>query len=202
MTTAADIRADLRAEGRARMREAMLDAAYATVLERGWGAVRMGGVAARVGVSRQTLHAELGTKDALGQALVLREADRFLDVVRATLDEHPDDVVGAVRATATRTLELLADNPLLTTILAGPVRPGDETLLPLLTSRSQPLIARATEVVGGWLGSRRPDVDPRVVDDLADSVVRLVVSHSLLPVDPPGQVGARLARIVATGLAG
>lgn len=200
MSTAADIRSDLRAEGRARMRDAMLDATYAIVLEQGWGAVRMGRVAARVGVSRQTLHAQFGTKDALGQALVLREADRFLELIAAALDEHPDDVVDAVRHAATVTLEMLAANPLLQAILAGPVRPGDESLLPLLTSRGQPLVHRASEGVTAWLRTHSPGSDPALLADLVDSVVRLVVSHSLMPVDPADVVGDRLARIVATGL--
>jgi AcrR family transcriptional regulator len=182
------------------MRDAMLEATYATVLEQGWGSLRMGSVAARVGVSRQTLHAQFGTKDALGQALVLREADRFLELITAALEEHPDDVVEAVRHAASRTLEMLAANPLLQAILAGPVRPGDETLLPLLTSRGQPLVHRASEVVTAWLLAHGPQSDPAVVADLVDSVVRLVVSHSLMPVDPPDVVGDRLARIVATGL--
>ena len=42
VTTAAGIRAD----ARARVREAMLDAAHALVVARGWGAVRMGAIAA------------------------------------------------------------------------------------------------------------------------------------------------------------
>ena len=73
MTTAAAIRADQRADTRRRMREAMLSAAHGLAVARGWGAVRMGEVAQHVGVSRQTLYAEFGSKEALGQALVLRD---------------------------------------------------------------------------------------------------------------------------------
>jgi AcrR family transcriptional regulator len=197
---AADIRSDLRAEGRVRMREAMLDAACQTVVAEGWASVRMGRVATRVGVSRQTLYTQFATKDALGQALVLREADRFLALITTTLDEHPDDVVHALRHAATQTLELLAANPLLQAILAESVHASDETLLPMLTSRGQPLVHRAGEVVTAWLQAHSPQSDPALVTDLVDSVVRLVVSHSLMPVDPPDVVGDRLARIVASGL--
>lgn len=200
MPTAAEIRAEVRAEGRLRLRAALLDAARATTVEQGWGSVRMGAVAARVGVSRQTVHAEFGTKEALGQAVVLREADQFLVEVRRTLNRHPEDVVLAVREAATRTLDLLAGNPLLASVLTGPARPGDETLLPMLTSRGQPLVGRATAEVASWLADRCPDAPADLVADLADSVVRLVVSHALQPADPPSVVGARLSRIVATGL--
>jgi hypothetical protein len=35
------------------------------------------------------------------------------------------------------------------------------------------------------------------VTDLADAVVRLTMSHVVLPMDPPATVAARLARLVA-----
>jgi len=82
MTTAEGIRA----QARQRLRDAMLDAARELALGAGgWAGVRMGAVAHAVGVSRQRLHAEFGTKDALGQVLVLRETERFLTGVVGTL---------------------------------------------------------------------------------------------------------------------
>jgi AcrR family transcriptional regulator len=67
-----DLRAETRAYGRARLRELALDAARDVVLDRGWAAVRMGAIAKEIGISRQTLHGEFGTKDDLGNALVMR----------------------------------------------------------------------------------------------------------------------------------
>lgn len=197
MTTAADIRAD----ARTRLRDAMLDAAHALVVEHGWGAVRMGAIAAQVGVSRQTLHAEFGTKEALGQALVLRVTDRFLVGVAASLAPHGHDVGAAVRAAVTYTLTGAADDPLLQTVLTGTRGTGDETLLPLLTSRGEPLLHRASGVLTGWLRSVRPELPAGLAAEVVDSVVRLVVSHAVLLLDPPEVVGGRLGRLAEAVLA-
>lgn len=199
MSTAADIRAD----ARARTHDAMLDAAHEVAVAGGWGAVRMGAVATRVGVSRQTLHAEFGTKEALGQALVLRTTERFLSGVTDALEAHPGRLAAAVEAAVVFTLEGTASDPLLQTVLTSARSTGDETLLPLLTSRSEPVLMRSSEVVGGWVRAHHPELDEALVDEVVDSVVRLVVSHSVLPVDPPRTVGRRLGRLCerALGLA-
>lgn len=196
MSTAADIRAD----ARARTRDAMLDAAHEAAVAGGWGAVRMGAVASRVGVSRQTLHAEFGTKEALGQALVLRTTERFLDGVTQTLDAHPGRLGEAVAATVAFTLERTAEDPLLQTVLTSARSAGDETLLPLLTSRSEPVLLRSSQVLSAWVLEHHPELARTDVDDVVDSVVRLVVSHVVLPVEPPAVVGARLGRLAERGL--
>lgn len=46
----------------------------------------MAEAASAAGVSRQTLYNEFGTRDELGQALVIRESDRFLDAVEEAID--------------------------------------------------------------------------------------------------------------------
>ena len=196
MTTAADIRT----EARTRLRDAMLDAAHELTVASGWAAVRMGGIAARVGVSRQTLHNEFGTKDALGQALVLRVTDRFLAGVAEALAPHGDRLADAVTAAVTYTLRGTAGDPLLQTVLTSTRGAGDETLLPLLTSRAEPLLHRSSDVLTAWLRGVRPEADPDLVAEVVDSVVRLVVSHAVLLLDPPEQVGARLGRLAERAL--
>jgi AcrR family transcriptional regulator len=196
VTTAADIRAD----ARTRLREAMLDAAHALAVSRGWGAVRMGAIATEVGVSRQTLHAEFGTKDALGQALVLRVTERFLLGVAEQLDTHEGRLQDGVRAAVTFTLQRTQADPLLQTVLTSTRGTGDEGLLPLLTTRGEPLLHRASEVLSAWVCGHHPDLDAVLVDDVVDSVVRLVVSHAVLLLDPPDVVGDRVARLAARGL--
>lgn len=199
MTTAADIRADVRAEARRRLRDAMLDAARDTAVAGGWGSVRMGAVAARVGVSRQTLHAEFGTKEALGQELVLRETATFLDGVRAALDGAAGDLPAALQAGVEFSLEACAADPLLQAVL-GATHSGDDALLPLLTSRGDPLLHRSSELVRGWVAERHPGLDAALVAEVVDSVVRLVVSHAVLPEAAPAVVAARLGRLAARAL--
>jgi AcrR family transcriptional regulator len=196
MTTAADIRAD----ARQKVRDAMLDAAHELAVAGGWGAVRMGAVAARVGVSRQTLHAEFGTKEALGQALVLRTTDRFLLGVHQALEASPGGLRDAVRGAVVFTLQSTSQDPLLQTVLTSARSGPDETLLPLLTSRSEPVLHRSSQVLSAWVRAHHPELDPALVADVVDSVVRLVVSHVVLPVDPPAVVGRRLAALAEAGL--
>ncbi len=193
--TLPDLRAETRAYGRARLRERALDAARQVVLERGWSAVRMGAVAAAVGVSRQSLHAEFGTKDELGSALVAREAETFFDGARERLQHHPGDLAGAVRDAGRFMLSATAQNPLLQTILTRAPVDGDTSLLPLLTTRGEPLISRADEFLGQWVAEQWPDLNPDDAALMVESVVRLALSHILIPAKSPAQTADELARV-------
>ena len=189
-----DLRAETRAYGRARLRDLALDAARRVVLDRGWAAVRMGAIATAIGISRQSLHAEFGTKDDLGNALVMRETAEFFDGMRALLSEHPGDLAGGVYEAAQYMLSVAHDNPLLQTILTlTPANGGDVSLLSLLTIRGEPLIGRAIETFGDWVSEQWPQADPTDVRVMVESVVRLCLSHILTPTKAPAEVAADLA---------
>lgn len=190
--TVTDLRAETRAYGRSRLRELALDAARDVVLERGWSAVRMGSIAAAVGISRQSLHAEFGTKEALGDALVLRETAAFFDSIGEILQQHPGDLAGAVRAASRYIFGATRDNPLLQTILT---QTGDPALLPLLTTRGEPLIDRAVGLVGEWVGAQWPSLDPADARLMVESVVRVAVSHILTPTRPAEDIATDVARL-------
>lgn len=185
------------------VRDRLIAAAAAITSESGWSAVTMSKVAGRAGVSRQTVYNELGSKPALGQAMVLRELDRFLAAVDEELDSH-DDLVEAIRSAAERILEMARANPLLDAVLAsahGVTRgePGsDNELLPFLTTDAAPLISAATAVIADKLPVRFPDValsehEARVA---IDSVVRLVLSHVMQPGSTPARTADDVAWIV------
>lgn len=193
MTTAEQIRVDARGEARRRLREEILAEAAAEAAASGWSPVRMGVLADRVGISRQTLHATFGTKEALGRAVVMRETELVLGTVLAALSTEPEDPVAAVAAAVSQALRSLANNPLLQAILDDPADP----LLPLLTSRSRPLIERACAAVAQWALSQCPRTPRDRVLDVTDSLVRLTVSHALLPTEPPDVVATRLAQVFA-----
>ena len=72
-------------------REALLDAAYDVVVAGNWETARMLDVAATAGVSRQTLYNEFGSKDALAEALAMREAQRFIEGNETVPRRHPSD---------------------------------------------------------------------------------------------------------------
>lgn len=179
MTTVAELRAETRATARARLRDLALDAARAVAIERGWGAVRISEVAAVIGTSRQTLHTEFGTKDNLGQALVSREAILFEDGVAQRLAANPRDLGAAVYDAASFALHAAATNPLLQTALSS--ADGGGTLLHSLTTRSEPLIIRGVELVSAWFISQWPDTNANDARAMAESLVRLVISHAIAP---------------------
>ena len=106
----------------------------------------MAALADRVGVSRQTVYNEVGSKQGLAEAMILRELARFLGVVSVAFDEHPDDLVDAIRAASYGVLELAQDNKLLHAVVSA-THGADTELLPLLTTHSESLLAAAKQVV-------------------------------------------------------
>jgi AcrR family transcriptional regulator len=193
--TAVDLRAETRAFGRARLRDVALDAARDVVLDRGWGAVRMGAIATKVGISRQSLHAEFGTKDELGNALVLRETAEFFDGVAARLSEHPGDLSGAMSDAVEYMVTVARGNPLLETIITRAAAGGDVSLLSLLTVGGEALLGTATALVADWVIGQWPSAELADVRIMVESVVRLCQSHILTPTKSPADVGADLALV-------
>jgi AcrR family transcriptional regulator len=190
-----DVRAEMRAAGRARLREAALDITREVVLDRGWSAVRMGSIATALGITRQSLHAEFGTRDDLADALIRRETATFFEGVEEQLAQHPGDLAGGVQAAGRYILEVTRDNPLLQTVLTGASIDGDVSLLPLITTRGAPLVDRGVEVFGGWVTAQWPALDPTDAHLMVESVVRLSLSHIITSSGPTPVVARNLARL-------
>ena len=77
--------------------ERIVSAASELTAEAGWSAITMAKLAERVGVSRQTVYNEIGTKNALAEAIILAELGALLlAVVNTAFDAHPGDLVGAI----------------------------------------------------------------------------------------------------------
>jgi len=192
----ADLRAETRAFARARLRELALDAARQIVLDSGWAAVRMGTIATEVGISRQSLHAEFGTKDDLGNALVMRETSDFFDGMATRLADHAGDLAGGVSAAAQYMVSVARGNPLLETILTRtPAGDDDASFLSLLTIRGEPLIENAIGIFGKWVDDQWPEADAGDIRVMVESIVRLCLSHILTPTKTPSEVGADLALV-------
>lgn len=183
----------------AALRDRIVDAALATTAELGWPAVTMGRIADVVGVSRQTVYNEVGTKPALAQAMVDAELTRFLAAVEAAFDREPADVVRAVERAVRAVLELAADNPLLRAIVAGS---SGEDLLPPLTSRSEPLVRAAAVVVDGRLDAYPLTVSGARRDAAVDALVRVVLSHVVAPTAAPRRTAADVAWLAGRTLTG
>ena len=128
------------------MRERVIDAAVALTTESGWAAGHDGPARRRVGVSRQTVYNEIGSKPRLAEAMILRELERFLGLVDRRLRRPPDDLVAAIRGACRGVLEAAQDNLLLKAVVSA-THGADTELLPLLTTHAEPLLATAKDVV-------------------------------------------------------
>lgn len=184
---------------RQRMRDAIVDAARDLTVAHGWDAVRMADVARRVGVSRQTVYNEFGSKAGLAEALAEAEIDRFVAGVRDALYSH-DDLREAVYAAIFRVLDEAAANPLIKAIVAS-ARGGAEPLLPYLTTRAELVLVAAAAVLRRWAADRLPQLRPDAVEFGAESIIRLVVSHIVLPLAPADRTAAALADLTVRFLA-
>ncbi|MFJ5999714.1 TetR family transcriptional regulator [Streptomyces sp. NPDC092370] len=179
---------------RSMLKERILDAAYERVAAEGWDRLKMTHIATTAGVSRQTVYTEYGSKAAIGQALVMREVERFLTGIQDQLLAHPRDMRAAITAAIGYTLRTAADNPLLKAILTGS-RGGDEDLLTHLTTRSEPLLDTAISMLTAHLAEVWPEIDADSRGLAVEAGVRLTVSHLVQPVLPPDLSAERIAEI-------
>ncbi|MBY8870931.1 TetR family transcriptional regulator [Micromonospora sp. PLK6-60] len=174
------------------VRDGIVDAARSLTIAAGWDGVRMGAVATAARVSRQTVYNEFGSKAGLAEALARREVNRFVADVRDALDAHGADVRAGAYAAISQTLAAAADNPLIKAILTS-AQGGADELLPFLTTRAELVLAEASGAVRQWAARHLPDADPAALAFGADTVVRLVVSHIVLPQAPVEETATRLA---------
>lgn len=179
------------------LRDRLLDAGRDQLRARDWAQVTMAAIAAAAGVSRQTLYNEFGTRDEFGQALVIREASRFLDEVEEAIDEHSGDPLSALTAALERFLTIANEDPLVRLLLADD---GTAGMLPLLTTQSRPVLEWAGRRLADTIDARWPGVPPADLDTLADVLVRLAISHVTAPREPPARAAASITRLLAPSI--
>jgi AcrR family transcriptional regulator len=143
-------------------------------------------VAQRSGVPRQSLYKEVGTKSELGEAVVAREAERFLTGMREAIEAHRGSIDDAVGAAARFILEHGETNAVLKAVL----RPSHDTaLLELLTVRPDAVLSQASRVVAEAMGNPP--------DSLVDTMVRLTLSHLLQPTVSIDEAVSRIVHAVS-----
>jgi AcrR family transcriptional regulator len=173
------------------LRDTLLDAVRRELEQREWGAVRMADIATVAGVSRQTLYNEFGSREALAQVFVLREAGRFIAAIEGALDAHRDDPRAALTAAFGLFLTAAAEDPLIGSAIAGS---GD--MLPFLTTQGQPLVQGAAERLRAAILARWPQAPPRDAGLLAECLVRLAISYATLPAAPAGMTASSIAELL------
>jgi AcrR family transcriptional regulator len=187
------------------LRDRLVSAAVDLTLAHGWSQVTMARLAAEVGVSRQTVYNEVGGKEALAEAMILAELDRFLGVVNEAFDAHPTDLVGAIEQAARGVLESAQGNDLLKAVVSA-THGADTELLPLLTTHAESLLAAAKVVVAERVApydlATGGGLDDVRLEAAIDMVVRVVLSHVMQPSATPDATAADLAWIAARVLRG
>lgn len=175
------------------LRDSLLDAACEELRTRRWADITMADIALAAGVSRQTLYKEFGSRADFAQALVLREADRFLDSVERTLVQHRNDPARALAAAFDLYLGAAGENPLVRAIVSGE---GAGELLPLMTTHGEPLLERTAGRLRTLLRSGWPLMRDDDAELLSEFLVRLAISYTALPGGPASLSANSIARLL------
>lgn len=175
------------------LRSTLLDAAASELAARAWSQITMSDIARSAGVSRQTLYNEFGSRAEFAQALVLREAGRFIDVVQSTIAEHAADPRLALQTTFELFLDVAAENALVSAIVAGD---GADELIALFTTRGETLVGTAATRLTDVLLASWPAVARADAELIAEALVRLAISYAALPKAPPAQTAESVAALL------
>ncbi|TSE00273.1 TetR/AcrR family transcriptional regulator [Skermania sp. ID1734] len=144
----------------------------------GWANIRMTDIAAKVGVSKPTLYKHFGSKDHLASVYLDREIDGMIEVAAAALNRYPDDPERALREGLRSVIESFSSNPVLRSILADDAAAA---LLPLVATHGQRLLRRAADAFAPILNNAIPGLDPADSRAFSDAMVRILISHAVLP---------------------
>jgi AcrR family transcriptional regulator len=175
------------------LRETLLDAARSLLSERPWAQITMADIASRAGVSRQTLYNELGGREQFAQAFVMREAQRFIGAVREAIEAHLDDPSAALTAALELFLDTAGRDPLIGMLLEDD---GTGGMLPLITTRSRPVLDWAGEQIAEAIAQGWPMVAEQDALLLAQTLVRLAISYLTVPIGPPSQATQDAVRML------
>ena len=175
------------------LRETLFAAARDEVQQRPWSQITMAEIAAAAGVSRQTLYKEFGSRDEFAQALVIHEGERFLDAVDAAVREHLDDPRAAIGAALETFLRTAGEDPLVMLLLSDD---GTGGMLPFVTTQGMPVVAFATARLFETIREGWPEAPPAKARLLAESLVRLSISHVTAPGEPPKATARRTGELL------
>ena len=176
-------------------RERIVAVAARLTTEIGWSNVTMTKLAGAAGVSRQTVYNEFGSKPQLVQAMIMRELEGFLDLVNASFDENPEDLVAAVQHVVRSVLQRACDSPLLVSVVSA-THGADTELLPYLTTQSAWLLDGATAVLRERVTGYEHPLSQAEADVAVDLLLRAVLSHIMQPSGSPESVAQGLGWIV------
>ncbi len=175
------------------LRETLFGAARDELQSRAWSEITMSNIAGSAGVSRQTLYKEFGSRDEFGQAFVIHEGERFLDVVEAAVREHLDDPHAAVGAALDTFLRSAGEDPLVHILLSDD---GTRGMLPFVTTQGMPVVQWATARLAGVIQEGWPQAPTEKTTLLAESLVRLAISYITAPGGSPETTAAQARELL------
>jgi AcrR family transcriptional regulator len=164
--------------GKDAVAETILDAALQEFLAYGLRRTNVDVVAKRAGVSRATLYRRFDGKDALVQAVLIRECRRFFtSIVAAT--GHLSTVEERLVEGFVVGVRYAREDPLMNRLMAS----DPEALLPYLTVNGGLVVAVARDflVQQGERHGELPSIEGREPAGVAELFVRLAISFTLTP---------------------
>jgi AcrR family transcriptional regulator len=175
------------------LRETLFGAARDELAQRAWSEITMADVAGAAGVSRQTLYKEFGSRDEFAQAFVIHEGERFLDAVEAAVREHLDDPRAAIGAALEAFLRSAGEDPLVRMLLSDD---GTGGMLPFVTTQGMPVVQWATGRLTATIEEGWPQAPADKARLLAETLVRLAISHITAPGDTPETTAAATGELL------
>ena len=164
--------------GQGSTRDRILDATAALYADRGPSRTLHRDIAEHAGVSRPTVYKHVGDQEAIARALLDRELDRFHAELRVVLDgaagareRFVDGLVFSVT--------YAREHPVLQRVIAD----EPNLVLPLLTTRADPLLKETIGVVAPYLAEAIERGEIRQVDPevIAEWLARMVLSMVITP---------------------
>lgn len=178
-------------------RARILDAAFECASRFGLGRTTMADVAREARLSRQSLYRYFPSRHDLILALVLREEQTMIAIVRRAMEPHAD-LRPAMAAAFAATLRAMRAHPLLDKVLAG----EPHELLPYLTTEANPVLELSTNVMLQIASERAPHVPPHLAARFAETCARVFTSYAITPPSgDPDEVAETLAELFCEGLA-
>lgn len=178
------------------LRGLIVDAASELSLEVGWSAVTMVRLAARVGVSRQTIYNEVGSKAELAQLVVEAANGRLLALLSQVVAPLPGTASSDVRDGFRRLIGAIAADRQLTALAAG-LHGVESGALPLADSENHELLAELAEGLARSLGGVELDLTAAERSMVSSALVRLVLCTVVQPGGPGGGSADELAWVAA-----
>lgn len=166
------------------MRKSILEAAHQRAAAGPWSSVRVSDIADEVGVSRQTVYNEFGTKEDLAHALLQEEISHFIAGIVARMKGAPD-LPTALTEVLRWLFDAATNHAIISRMIVDAKSGESDSLLPLLTVRADGVLLPARALLLDSFTQRWPTSDLVTTEQVIDLFIRLAISEVVMPSDQP-----------------